>query len=129
MSFAIVGNCPKCGAPVYASMIWQGMTPPPSTPSCGCMVLTAPVLTQTGTTDSTWPENPEARPATAAVPRPGLTAMMDLHRALRLVDEALDPDLSTATACMMARKALGVESIAKWREAMDEVYPDRASGS
>lgn len=32
----IVGHCPKCGAPIYAPSFWQGITPPPSTPTCMC---------------------------------------------------------------------------------------------
>ncbi len=34
--FTSVGSCPKCGAPVYCPTVWHGITPPPSTPSCGC---------------------------------------------------------------------------------------------
>jgi hypothetical protein len=33
---AIVGHCPKCGAPIYAPTVWHGITPPPSTYSCSC---------------------------------------------------------------------------------------------
>jgi hypothetical protein len=36
VSYATVGNCPKCGAPVYAESPWWGVTPPPSRPSCAC---------------------------------------------------------------------------------------------
>ena len=32
----IVGHCPKCGAPIYAPMNWQSITPPPSIYSCAC---------------------------------------------------------------------------------------------
>jgi len=32
----IVGHCPNCGAPIYASSVWQGITPPPSTHTCMC---------------------------------------------------------------------------------------------
>lgn len=37
MNYVIVGHCPRCGAPIYAPMIWMGTTPPPSTPSCNCI--------------------------------------------------------------------------------------------
>jgi hypothetical protein len=36
MSFIVVGHCPKCGAPLYSPMIWQGVTPPPVQYSCYC---------------------------------------------------------------------------------------------
>lgn len=32
----IVGACPKCGSPIYAPSVWNGITPPPSTHTCGC---------------------------------------------------------------------------------------------
>ena len=32
----IVGQCPRCGSPIYAPAVWNGITPPPSTPSCNC---------------------------------------------------------------------------------------------
>lgn len=36
MNLAVVGYCNICGAPIYASSVWMGTIPPPSTPSCGC---------------------------------------------------------------------------------------------
>ncbi len=33
-----VGQCPKCGAPVYAPSVWGGVLPPPSHRTCGCSV-------------------------------------------------------------------------------------------
>jgi len=43
------GNCPKCGAPIYAySGIWLGITPPPVTYSCTCNASNT-----TGTTSTT----------------------------------------------------------------------------
>lgn len=41
-------ECPKCGTPVYAPGMWHGITPPPSTPSCGCAGYQQ--TTETGTT-------------------------------------------------------------------------------
>jgi len=32
----ITGCCPKCGAPIYAPSVWQGITPPPITYTCMC---------------------------------------------------------------------------------------------
>lgn len=32
----IVGNCPRCGAPIYAESPWYSVLPPPSRHSCGC---------------------------------------------------------------------------------------------
>lgn len=34
--FTIVGNCKKCGAPIYAPTVWNGICPPPSQYSCSC---------------------------------------------------------------------------------------------
>ena len=34
--YTVVGNCPRCGAPIYAPTVWSSVTPPPSTPSCSC---------------------------------------------------------------------------------------------
>ena len=31
-----IGNCPKCGAPIYVPSIWHGITPPPPMYTCGC---------------------------------------------------------------------------------------------
>jgi hypothetical protein len=36
MSYTTVGHCPKCGAPIYAPLVWQGITPPPSEKTCQC---------------------------------------------------------------------------------------------
>ena len=36
MSFAVVGHCPKCGAPIYSTSPWWGITPPPNSYSCAC---------------------------------------------------------------------------------------------
>lgn len=36
MSYAKVGSCPKCGAPIYSPSIWHGVTPPPVSYSCSC---------------------------------------------------------------------------------------------
>ena len=36
MSYAQVGTCTTCGAPIYAESPWWGITPPPSQHSCGC---------------------------------------------------------------------------------------------
>lgn len=50
MSYAIVGACPRCGAPVYAPMQWNSVNPPPSTPSCQCFPQAHPAIaTNTGT--------------------------------------------------------------------------------
>ena len=51
MGYAIVGHCPKCGAPVYAPDIWASTLPPPSTPSCNCN------NTGTGNPPPKWSDN------------------------------------------------------------------------
>ena len=45
----IVGNCPKCGAPIYAQDGWMGITPPPSMYSCMCVREQYEIRTTTGT--------------------------------------------------------------------------------
>ncbi|MDO8672713.1 MAG: hypothetical protein Q7O66_14980 [Dehalococcoidia bacterium] len=45
----IVGNCPKCGAPIYSPMMWHSIMPPPSIYGCTCYSQTTRVIT----TDST----------------------------------------------------------------------------
>lgn len=37
MSYAVVGHCPKCGAPIYVPSVWISITPPPNTYSCNCI--------------------------------------------------------------------------------------------
>ena len=49
MSFIIVGNCPKCGAPIYAEQFWMGILPPPSIHSCNCFPRAATAWTTTTT--------------------------------------------------------------------------------
>ena len=44
-----VGACPRCGAPIYAPVVWHGITPPPSEHTCGCFPPTWRVITTTGT--------------------------------------------------------------------------------
>jgi len=34
--FTVVGHCPHCGAPIYTSGVWMGVTPPPNYYSCNC---------------------------------------------------------------------------------------------
>lgn len=34
--YTVIGNCPKCGAPIYTYSMWHSITPPPSIPSCDC---------------------------------------------------------------------------------------------
>jgi len=36
MSHVKVGNCPRCGSPLYAPAVWHSVTPPPTEPSCHC---------------------------------------------------------------------------------------------
>jgi len=43
----IVGSCPKCGAPIYAPSVWQGITPPPSTYTCMCYYKESKIITRT----------------------------------------------------------------------------------
>lgn len=31
-----VGNCKKCGSPIYSPILWMSVLPPPSIPSCSC---------------------------------------------------------------------------------------------
>lgn len=50
----VVGHCPHCGAPVYAPTIWHGVTPPPSTPSCGCTRPTTRTVVTDSTNDRGW---------------------------------------------------------------------------
>jgi hypothetical protein len=35
-TYTTVGNCPKCGAPIYAPTIWHGILPPPNQYTCSC---------------------------------------------------------------------------------------------
>jgi hypothetical protein len=45
-----VGSCPKCGAPIYAPSVWNGITPPPVTYTCACnMGARFSTFTSTGT--------------------------------------------------------------------------------
>ena len=46
--YAIVGYCPKCGAPMYVPTVWMGVIPPPVTRSCGCFPDTSKIVTTTG---------------------------------------------------------------------------------
>lgn len=43
--FTAVGNCPKCGAPIYVESPWHGITPPPTKYSCGCFRDTMKIIT------------------------------------------------------------------------------------
>jgi len=56
MSYATVGHCPKCGAPIYAESPWWGVTPPPSRHSCTCVPQQQYVITTTGTSDIKIPQ-------------------------------------------------------------------------
>ena len=47
--YTVVGNCPQCGAPVYAPTAYWSIMPPPSTPSCCCAPVRV-VVTTTSTT-------------------------------------------------------------------------------
>lgn len=38
----MVGSCPKCGAPIYSSNMWMGITPPPAQYTCLCRMGYAP---------------------------------------------------------------------------------------
>ena len=40
-----VGNCPKCGAPIYSPSVWGGVTPAPVTYSCACHAPTTLITT------------------------------------------------------------------------------------
>lgn len=50
--FTIVGNCPKCGAPIYSPSVWQAITPPPITYSCSCVATTKTVYATTCVPDN-----------------------------------------------------------------------------
>jgi len=34
---AIIGHCPRCGAPIYCQSPWFGIMPPPPIYSCSCV--------------------------------------------------------------------------------------------
>jgi hypothetical protein len=38
MSYSAVGQCTRCGAPIYAEYPWMAVTPPPFRYSCLCWV-------------------------------------------------------------------------------------------
>lgn len=56
--FTVVGNCPKCGAPIYSPSVWMGVTPPPVTYTCNCVCHAAivPVVTTGWGTGESLPE-------------------------------------------------------------------------
>lgn len=56
MSWSTVGHCPKCGAPIYVPLIWNGVDPPPNTYTCGCNPQPK-IVTQTGGSAYTLPPN------------------------------------------------------------------------
>lgn len=45
MSFTQVGSCPRCGAPIYAPMMWHAVVPPPNQYTCGCFPQTLATYT------------------------------------------------------------------------------------
>jgi len=47
MGYDIIGNCPRCGAPIYAQSPWWGITPPPSMYSCNCFSNSQPQIVTT----------------------------------------------------------------------------------
>jgi hypothetical protein len=47
-TYTTVGNCPKCGAPIYVPTVWHGILPPPNMYSCGCFP-SARTMTETHT--------------------------------------------------------------------------------
>lgn len=49
----IVGSCPKCGAPIYAPSVWQGITPPTTTHTCMCSYVTNTYYNTTNTVGTT----------------------------------------------------------------------------
>ena len=51
--YTIIGNCPKCGAPIYTHLVWMSITPPPSIYSCSC-ILQPQTITTTTTTNTEW---------------------------------------------------------------------------
>ena len=46
--YSIVGNCPRCGAPIYAPTINYSILPPPSRHSCNCFAGGSVYVTGTG---------------------------------------------------------------------------------
>ena len=42
--YTIVGQCPKCGAPIYVESPWWGVTPPPNKYSCSCGIALQPKI-------------------------------------------------------------------------------------
>ena len=49
--FVVVGNCPKCGVPIYAESPWFAVVPPPSRPSCNCNPIPVVVSKTTSGTE------------------------------------------------------------------------------
>lgn len=41
-NWAIVGHCPRCGAPIFAVASYTGETPPPVNYSCLCAMHAPP---------------------------------------------------------------------------------------
>jgi len=50
-----VGQCPKCGSPIYAPSSWMGVTPPPSKYSCSCNLSSRDCINSAETTSDQAP--------------------------------------------------------------------------
>jgi hypothetical protein len=61
-TYTTVGNCPKCGAPIYAPTIWHGILPPPNQYTCGCYPQPKTITTtNTGGDDLSRTQNPQRK--------------------------------------------------------------------
>ena len=54
--YTVIGQCPKCGAPIYTYTNWSAVTPPPSIPSCSCNPQSK-IETTTNTAETKCDEN------------------------------------------------------------------------
>lgn len=52
MSYAVVGHCPRCGAPIYAGSPYMSVLPPPNIYSCSCFAAERGTVTTTITTEA-----------------------------------------------------------------------------
>jgi len=93
MSKTQVGQCPKCGAPIYVPSIWHSITPPPNEFTCNCSSGISPTITTPNTGDPIQPITfPDITPVQEFIPNTTSTFNFNSWGYPELIDTVVNKD-------------------------------------
>jgi len=121
MSHTVIGQCPRCGAPIYSPMMWHGITPPPAQYSCACFKSDSTVYTtNTSVSEELFPRTPEENS--------NLHKLVDLQEArIHQLEQALEYEKARNEAATVVVEEAPFYATEEARERVKQALEDYVS--